>query len=78
MLRAETSQKMMQEMMRKYELMREKLEYTKEKFNIQKISIEIKRSGFKFITFLLLQIYEESQFQCVKISKCQNKNRYCP
>lgn len=51
MLRAETSQKMMQEMMRKYELMREKLEYTKEKFNIQKILIEIKRSGFKFITF---------------------------
>ena len=58
---------MMQEMMRKYELMREKLEYTKERFNIQKNSIEIK-----------LQICEELQFQCVKISKCQNKNRYCP
>ena len=40
MLRAETSQKMMQEMMRKYELMREKLEYTKEKFNIQRFRLK--------------------------------------
>ncbi|XP_023348913.1 uncharacterized protein LOC111717650, partial [Eurytemora carolleeae] len=43
-LRAETSQKMMQEMMRKYELMREKLEYTKKHLDDtnEKISIQDK------------------------------------